>query len=362
MQIKIIDKYIIKQFFLTFFFGLLVFASIFVVINLIEMMDEFIDKNISGLMVVEYYLVFIPEILKFVIPISVLLSALFVSGKMTSLNEVTAIKAAGVSYYRYIRPFFICSLIVSLFTVYFSGYLVPAANKHKIFIERHHMKKDLESLGDQIYFQDNKNRIVTINFFNTENLVATLVSIQEYSSKDITVMTSRIDAPSMKYNKKKSSWVLMNVVKRNFAGDKETLKRLDSLELSYLNFHPEDVIKKQSKPDEMNLSDLKNYADEQLRSGNDPTRILIEYHSRFAFSFASLVVILFGLTINNNNRKGGVALQFGINLGITFIYLVFFKVSEAFGKNGIIDPMLTAWSANILFASLAVLNLLRIQK
>jgi lipopolysaccharide export system permease protein len=76
----------------------------------------------------------------------------------------------------------------------------------------------------------------------------------------------------------------------------------------------------------------------QQRSGNDPTNTMIEYHSRFAFSAASLIVILFGLPLSANKRRGGLAVQVGINILIAFIYLVFMKISQAFGKNGAIDP------------------------
>ena len=73
----------------------------------------------------------------------------------------------------------------------------------------------------------------------------------------------------------------------------------------------------------MTLSELDDYANEQLRTGNDPTRINIEYHSRIAFAFASFIVVLFGVPISANKRKGGLAIQFGISLLVTFIYLVF---------------------------------------
>jgi len=112
----------------------------------------------------------------------------------------------------------------------------------------------------------------------------------------------------------------------------------------------------------MNLDELESYAASQLNSGNDPTRVKIEYHSRFAFAFASFVVILFGLTISANKRKGGTAIQLGINVLLTFVYLVFMKVSQAFGKNGALSPFFTAWLANILFLSAGVINLIRVKK
>ncbi|MHB8930865.1 MAG: LptF/LptG family permease, partial [Melioribacteraceae bacterium] len=88
----------------------------------------------------------------------------------------------------------------------------------------------------------------------------------------------------------------------------------------------------------------------------------IEYQSRIAFAFASVIVVLFGLPISANRRRGGLAIQFGINLLITFIYLVFMKVSQAFGKSGVLNPLITAWLANFIFLLAAIYNIKRAQK
>jgi lipopolysaccharide export system permease protein len=72
--------------------------------------------------------------------------------------------------------------------------------------------------------------------------------------------------------------------------------------------------------------------------------------------------VLFGLPISSNKRKGGIAIQFGVNLLITFLYLVFMKISQAFGKNGMLNPFLTAWFANFIFLIAALYNIKRTMK
>jgi lipopolysaccharide export system permease protein len=120
--------------------------------------------------------------------------------------------------------------------------------------------------------------------------------------------------------------------------------------MTNLHFKPIDLTKKQEKPAEMNLDELSNLIDSQKRAGTNPTVAQIEYHSRFAFAMTSVIIVLFGLPISTNKRRGGLAVQVGINILIAFVYLVFMKVSQAFGKNGALDPILTAWFANIIFA------------
>lgn len=362
MVLKKIDKYLVKQFLQTTLFGLIAFIFVFVVIDLMEHMDDFIDHNVSTDIVIQYYFVFIPEIIRLMLPVSVLLAGLFITGKMSNLNELTAMKSSGVSIYRYLAPFLITGFFISILAVYFGGYIVPLANKHKIYIEREYMNKNIISSGRKINFQDSETRIITIGYFDAFSQQANDISIHEFDINDPTKMILRIDANRMAYDSTSKEWVLTKVLQREFYADSIYLEKYDTLKLGDLSFGPDDILEKQRRPEELTLKELKLYAEEQKRTGNDPTRIEIEFHSRIAFSFAAFIVVLFGVPLSVNKRRGGLAIQFGISLLITFIYLVFMKIAQAFGKNGVLDPVLTAWSANILFLLLAVGNLIRVRK
>lgn len=329
---------------------------------MMEKLDDFIDQNVDNKVIIEYYIVFIPEIIRLMLPVSVLLAGLFTVGKLSTQNELTAIKSSGVSFYRFTAPFMITTLVISFAAIYFGGYIVPEANKQRIFLEQTYLKKGIVYAGSNIYFQDGKNKIVTISYFNTKDKRANRVSIQEFDLINTTQMISRIDAQSMVYDTTSLNWIAYNGAKRFIYEKNDSLFEFSELQIEGLNFLPDDVIQKQRKPDEMNLQELKNYATSQLNAGNNPINIEIEYYSRIAFAFASFVVILFGLTLSANKRKGGTAIQFGINILLTFIYLVFMKISQAFGKNGLLHPFLTAWMANIVFFMAGVINLIRIKK
>lgn len=361
-MMKILDRYLVKQFLQTILFGLLAFTLLFVVIDLMENLGDFIDQNVPGHMILQYYIVFIPEMIRLMTPVAVLLASLFTAGKMANQNELTAIKASGVSLYRFMSPFIITSILISLFSVYFGGYAVPIANKQKVFIEQNYMKKGLVFFGNNIFFQDSKTRIVTISYYDVAQDQANQISIQEYDPEESTKLISRTDSYRMKYDSTKSVWIVFEGITRTFTDSTESIQKFNMKEFKDLNFKPSDVIQKQRKPEEMTLSELKNFSAEQLRTGNDPTAILIEYNSRIAFAFASVIVVLFGLPISANRRRGGLAIQFGINLLITFVYLVFMKVSQAFGKSGVMNPLATAWFANLIFLLAALYNIKRAQK
>jgi len=260
---KIIDKYLVKQFLQTVLFGLLAFALIFVVIDMMENLDDFIDQDVPYELILNYYLVFIPEIIRLMTPVAVLLAALFTAGKMSNLNELTALRAGGVSLYRFMTPFIITSFIISLSAVYIGGYLVPLANKQKVYIEQKYMRKGLVNIGSNIFFQDTKNRIVTIRYYDVENNQANQVSIQEFDKNDITKLAFRTDAYRMKFDSTKNCWILFNGTSRTFLDTGESFEKFLEKEYYGLNFKPEEIIKKQRKPEEMTLPELDNYAKEQ---------------------------------------------------------------------------------------------------
>lgn len=360
---KILDRYLIKQFVLTIVFGLLAFTLIFVVIDMMENLDDFIDQNVSMDIILNYYLVFAPEIVKLITPVAVLFAALFTAGKAANLSEITAIKASGVSLFRFMIPFLITTLFVCAFSIYFAGYVVPHANTVKVNLERKYLNRGFVFTGSNIFFKDSPSRIINIAYFDNSQNQAHRVGIQEFDIADPTIMISRIDAAKMTYDTTSGNWVAENGVRRFFSAEKESADYFNQLTFTDLNFRSQDLASKQQKPEEMNLDDLKKLIGSQIREGTDPKGTLIEYYSRFSFSMSSLVVVLFGIPLAAAKRKrGGLAVQVGINILVTFIYLVFMKISQAFGKNGAIDPLLTAWFANLLFIAAALINLPRIRQ
>ena len=359
---KIIDKYLVKQFIQTVLFGIISFTLIFVIINMVENVGSFLDQNVPTYIIIYYYVVFSPDIIKLMTPVAVLFAALFTVGKASNLSELTAIKASGVSMYRFMLPFLIATLFISLFSVYFAGYVVPDANQVKINLERKYLNTGYNFSGTDIYFQDSRTRIVNISFFDKSRNTAMRVSIENFDKNNLTKMTSRIDAANLVYDTVTHIWTAHNGVHRFFTGDSEKAVFFRALKVKSLNFTPAELLTKQQRPEEMNLSELKKLINDQKKSGNDPTSSQIEYYSRFSFPMASLIVVLFGLPLSANKRRGGLAVQVGINILVTFIYLVFMQISLAFGKNGALSPLLTAWTADLIFLAAALITIPRMQQ
>lgn len=360
--IKILDRYLIRQFLLTTLFGLLTFILIFLVIDMMENLDDFIDEQATAMVIVKYYLVFIPEIVRLMLPVSMLFASLFTTGKMSNLNEITAMKTGGMSTYRFMAPILVVSFFMCLGAIYFGGYVVPKANKIKLRIESNDLKRGGQLYGSNLFFQDSPTRIVCIGFYSEETNLANRVSIQEFDKNDRTRLVNRLDAITMTYDTVAGKWTAFEVTERHFDRLTETIKTYPRLDIKQANFKPKELLIKQQKPEEMNLTEMSNAINTRRASGNDPTRLQIEYYSRFSFAMTGLIVVIFGLPFSTDKRRGGLAIQVGINILITFIYLVLLKIVEAFGKNGSLNPILTAWLVNFIFLAGAVINLKRVRQ
>jgi lipopolysaccharide export system permease protein len=367
----LLDRYIIRQFLQTFLFGLVAFLLIFLVVDLMEKLDDFIDAGVNSPVIVQYYVHFMPEIIKLMTPVGMLLAALFVTGRMAQQNELAAMKSSGMSLYRLLAPFAAVSLAVSLGGIYFNAWVVPYANQTKFDIERKYLHRISPTASRfNIFFQDGRTRLVSIGFYDSNSRLANRVSIQDFADTNLTVLVRRYDAQQMQWDAGSSDlrdpaetgWSLMHGTLRRFASDDHTIEHFDRLAVGRLSLTPDDIQKKQRKPDEMDFGELKEFIESQQRAGQDVSRWLVDYHSKIAFPFASLIVVLFGVPFSSNKRRSGVAIEFGISIAATFIYLGFMKTSQVFGYNGDLHPILTAWLANLLFLAAGFVNLLHVQK
>ncbi|MCX7984146.1 MAG: LptF/LptG family permease [Bacteroidetes bacterium] len=364
---KHIDRYITKQFLTSFAFGLLAFLLLFIIIDMMEKLDDFIDANVPTNIVIHYYVVFSPEILKLMTPVATLLAALFVTGRLSGHNELAAMKASGISLYRYMAPFFLIATLICAFSIYFNGWIVPYANQKRLYIERTYLHQNVKQLYRfNLFFQVTPTTVVTVHYYDTQRKIASSATVIELAHADSPTIVRRYDAQHMVWNDLphtgEGQWILKKVVKQEFLPSTVHYSVLDSINVGNLSLTPYDIEKKQLTPDEMDLQDLREFIANQERIGQDVARWLVEYHFKIAFPFASIIMILFGVPFASSRPRTGAALGFGIAVAVTFIYLGFMKASQVFGYNGDLNPVVTAWLGNCIFLVAGIINLLRVQK
>ena len=257
---KLIDRYIVRQFLTTTLFALFAVTLVFIIIDAMENLRDFIDKQATAPIIALYYFYFIPEIIKLIMPVAMLLGSLFVTARLSTQNEMTAIKATGTSLYRTMVPFIVVALIVSAVSVYFNGWIVPKANKKKFNIERQYLNKNtISGSGANIYIQDSPTRVLSIGYFDDTQETATRVSVQDFSDTNYTILVARVDAQTMVWDSTARQWILHNGVRRWFSDKGESFEKFNSQISDKLHFDPDDLRRKQEQPDEMDYRTLETF-------------------------------------------------------------------------------------------------------
>lgn len=367
---KLLDRYILRNFVQNFFFGLFCFILIFILVDLFENLDRFIDKKLTVFQIAQFYSYFIPDILKLITPVGMLLASLFTISRFINFSEFTAMRSAGISIYRYLVPVMTFGLIITLFSIYFNGWLVPKSNRLKYSFERTVLgRHPVVNIIPNIYIQDKFNRIIVIGAYDKIGQKCSDVSIQIFNKDTLNTVSSRFDIKEMTWDSSKADWRIKEAYKRSFLSqNRESLEILNNIyiadvpEIKKITVDPELILKKDFKPEELPLTEFKEFIENLEASGQDASKEKVDYYSIISFPFASLVTIIFGVSVSSNRRKGGAALHFGISIMVSFLYLGFVKISQVFGYNGDMNPIFTAWLANIIFLSISIINFLRTQK
>jgi len=354
---KIFDRYILKNFLNILLFSIAAFTLIYIITNLIEKLDSFLDKQIPSKMIILYYIYFIPEIIKQILPVSMLMASLFSVSQLARHHELIAMKSSGVSLFRILLPIIIFSFFISIFSFFFNELFVLYTNRLKFDIDRVYLLK-LPPTGlteqSNISIQDSEERIVNVGYFDSERLIAYNINIQ---IKKENTITQRIDAKEMRWIKNK--WILNNGAVRNFKDEQEELKLFTQLTDYTLNVKPEDLSVIQIKPEEMNYAELERFIKKLKSLGSDTMKWSVNLNQKLSFPFSSFIIVMFGISFASIGWRGGTAKGFGISLIICFLYYgINISLGPILGQKNILQPALAAWLGNIIFGILGIISLL----
>lgn len=133
---KILDRYIIQKFLVTFFFAIFLLSAVAIVIDITEKIDDFISNQAPlNAVVVDYYLNFIPWIGLMLAPIFVFISVVYFTSRLTSNTEIICMLNGGVSFYRLLMPYLFTAVLLALTFAYYNHTILPKNNKVKIKFE-----------------------------------------------------------------------------------------------------------------------------------------------------------------------------------------------------------------------------------
>jgi lipopolysaccharide export system permease protein len=362
---KVIDRYLVKQFLSHLSFSLLVFWVIFLVVDIVEHVDLFIDRQAGLFLVIKYYLFYTPYILSLVLPVGMLLSSLFSLGTLAKNNELLAFKSAGISLYRIILPLLILSFILSLVSLSFNELVVPFTNLRKDEIRTEEIdkkKKERGLLFHNVFVQGENNRIFYLGLFDGQRNAGTQVLVQRFEGNKL---IEQIEAKKMSWTG--NGWLFENGRYRVFAdsakeGEEEKFSSFEKLFRLDLKVKPFAFTKKQKKPEEMGFGELKNYVEIKKKTGQKTAKELTDLYMKLSFPLINFIIVLFGSPLAANPKRSGKAFGFALSLFISFVYYILIRMGQSFGYSEKLSPILATWSANIIFAALGILLLIKAKK
>ncbi len=356
---KTINIYIQKKFWLIFLYCVISVIVLFVVLDFVENMDSFIDRDVPGLVVLEYYVYYIPFILVLTLPVATLMATVFSVGSLSRTNEILAFKALGISIYQLLYSLMISGFIISILSFVLAEGIAAKTNQKKIIIEQDYLGKTKHFNPSQMRNLKIRERdyIITIGFFQVKDNTAQKVKIEKITDNKL---AARWDTDTLRYEN--GRWEMRAGSMRLFNNNVEDYTKINSKRIFDFGFDPEELINAQSLPDNMGLSDLKRYVDRVRSAGGNVDHWMTEIHLRISYPLSNLVIVFFSLPIVYNIRKKNLAIGFGISLAVCFFYFGTVKLGQTLGHSSSIQPVLGAWLGNIFMTFGSIVNLGRTRK
>ncbi|HNG71271.1 MAG TPA: LptF/LptG family permease [Chitinophagales bacterium] len=358
---KILDRYIIKKFLITFFFAIFLLSAIAIVIDITEKIDEFIDNQAPlHAIVVDYYLNFIPWIGLMLAPIFVFISVVYFTSRLTANTEVICMLNGGVSFYRLLFPYLFTAVLLAMLFDYYNHELLPKNNKVKIkFEEQYASKKNQRSADINYHFQIGKDTFIYTQSFDINANTGFKFTLEEIKNK---VQHYKFTSENMSWDTTAKKWRMRNWTFRKSLGNRDSIgKGMDSL--MSLPVTAKEYAKQNYDIETMTTKELKQFIIDQKHKGNENVKIYeVEKFRRTAIPFSTIILTLIAVAMTTKKVRNGMGLYIVAGMLLSGAYIIIQQFSTVFATKGNLDPLIAVWIPNIIFGIIAALLIKRAPK
>ena len=353
----ILDDYVLREFLTSFVLVEVSFVLLSLIFSFFELLGDIIRNHAAIATVLEYLLNLTPSMVYTITPLSVLIAVLVTLGLFQRSNELTAMKATGISLYRVIVPIFLiaAALAVALFS--FDQLYLPTANRRQEALRsiikgrppRTFLRPDRqwifgekkegapESIFDYEFFDPNKNQFANLTVFEFE--------------PGSFHLARRIFATSVHWEPQLHAWVFENGWVRSFSGGTVSdYSTFDARTFPQIEETPQYFKKENTPASEMSFGQLARYIHDLGQSGFDTMPLRVQLDKKLAYPLVTLVMAIlavpFALTAAG---KRGSLTGVAVAIGIAIAYWVIAGLFEAMGNVNTLPAMLAAWSPDLLF-------------
>lgn len=352
---KKIDWFILGKFLGTFFYAIMIFTVISVVIDITEKIDDFISHHLSvSYIVSHYYIGFIPHIVALLFPLFIFIAVIFFTSKMAYRLEVMAILSSGVSFARFLRPYWVGAIMLALLLGIANQTVIPVANRVRTKFEDryvHHGSRN-DDVVSNIHMRVDSLTYISMNNFYTNTHYASGFTMEKIRGQQL---LSKLETRSLSWDSVHQIWRTGRATLRTIEGDQV---RVISISDTTLNLHvaPRDLLLNTNAQETMTTSELNRYIKRQeLRGAGGLNYLFVEKYRRVSSAFAVIILTLIGAIISSRKVRGGSGLHLALGIVISAGYILFMQFSTTFSVKGNLNPLISVWIPNFIFAGIAIL-------
>ena len=348
---KIIDRYILKRYLVTFFMMLVLFIPIGIMVDLSEKIDKMIEREAPFGEIITYYIDFVLYFANFLFPIFLFLSIIWFTSKLANNTEIIAILSSGISFRRFLKPYLLGATVVGILIFVMGMFLVPHASKGYNEFRYKYLKrgkKDRETTN--LYNQLNDNDFIYVSSFDPKNKVGYNFSLEHFEDNKLRY---KISARNIRWIEEDSIYRLSPYVKRTI-GERddiiETERRLDTL----FSFDLSDLTPVSYIAETKTLFELNDFIEKERKKGssNINTYLVVKY-KRWSLIVSAFILTIIAVAVSSMKRRGGMGINLAIGISLAFIFIFFDKVFGTMAEQSGFSPLLAVVLPNVIFGALA---------
>lgn len=358
----LLDDYVLRDFFVYLGMILAAFLILLLVFTLFELLADILRNGIPWWVVGEYLVNVSPYFMYNIMQYGVLLAVLITFGLMERSNEVTAIKATGISIYRVIVPVLVIASVLAASLFFFDQFYLPHANKRQDALRNQIKGKPPQTYlrPDRKWIFGQHSDIYYYQFFDPDKDQFADLSVFQFDAKSF-ALTRRLYAERAHWSDVTARWIFEQGWERDLRG--EAIADYRPFEVStFAQFNePPTYFKKEVKQSsEMSYQELRRYIHDLEQSGFDVVRLKVQMQRKFAFPLVTLVMAVLAIPFSLSTGKRGAITGVAVAVGIAAAYEVTSRLFESMGNLSQLPPSLAAWSPDLIFALVGGYLILRI--
>lgn len=357
---RILDRYVLREFLKILLGAVIVFAAIYVIVDLFEKLSKFLEARVPFPAVARYYLLSLPGILFQVLPVATLMAGLLSLGTMARRNEILAMQMSHLGTLRIAVPLLCLGAVLSGAAFGAGEFLLPHWNQRALNIWRTRVRRlpaHRLTKNNDIWYRAAGNRFLHISLMDAPSGRIHGISLF-HLSPDFRLI-QRLDAREAQWNGQ--HWILRKGYAWTIEGADVEIKPFETMPIP-LAERPGELGLVVRAPEEMSFTELQAYIDRLVRSGIDPRRYQVDLHAKVALAWAAFIMALLGITFGLRVGKAGVMAWVGLCIPLGFLYWVLLSLGFSLGRGGALPPVVAAWLPNALFGVGGIVSLVRIRR